>query len=201
MREYTVPGVRALIILVLTLATALGPGLATPILAQEEEGRGAIHGVLYQADDKGKVVGGKVTAINVRTRKQYVSNVTEDNGDFEITGLPAGTYDIVIESGGGLFVADNLVDLNQNQHLSVSYSVQPLRPANRKVAGMPMPQGSATPIGSGPGPGAVGGRLTGGGRSFWGSPGGITLISVLAVGTALAIHNRGGDHNASPSAP
>jgi carboxypeptidase family protein len=194
-----VPATRMLLVIVLALSTAIGSSLPLPAFADEYNG--AIHGVVYQADEKSKLAGAKVTAINVLTRKQYVSNVTEDNGDFEIRGLPPGTYDLAIEVGVGLFVADNLIDLSQNQHLSVSYSVQPLRPANRKLAGMPMPKGSATPIGSGPGTGAASGRLAGGGRTFWGSPGGITLITALAVGAGLAINNHRGDHNGSPSTP
>jgi len=194
-----VAATRMLLVVVLALIMAIGSGLPVPAFAQESHG--AIHGVLYQADEKEKLAGAKVTAINVLTRKQYVSDLTEDNGDFEISGIPAGTYDIVIEMAGGIYIADSLVDLSQNQHLSVSYSVQPLRPANRKVAGMAMPKGSATPVGGGPGVAAASGRLTGGGRSFWGSPGGITLITALAVGAGLAISNSRGDHNGSPSAP
>lgn len=182
----------------LALSMMLAPGAAIRTAAQE--GGAGLHGVIYQMDGSAKYAGAKVTAINVKTRKQYVSNVTGEDGSYEISGMPAGSYDVAIDTGGGIFIADNLVDLNQNQRLSVSYSVQPMRPANRKVAGLEPPKGSATPVGSFRGSGDAVGDLTGGARSFWRSPGGIVLISVLVVGAALAIGNSG-DSNASPSAP
>jgi hypothetical protein len=41
--------------------------------AAEETGRGSIQGTLYQPDEKGPLAGAKVTAINVRTGKQYAA--------------------------------------------------------------------------------------------------------------------------------
>jgi len=182
----------------LALGMLLSPGAAVPVAAQD--GHAGLHGVVYQADASGRYVGAKVIAINVKTRKEYVSNVTDDNGAYEIDGLPGGTYDIAIDTGEGLYLADNLVDLSEHQDLSVSYSVQPMRPANRKLAGMQSPKGSATPVGAFRGTGDAAGELSGGGRSFWKSPGGIVLLSVLVVGAALAVKNHN-DSNASPSAP
>ncbi len=181
----------------LVLCLGLGPAASSLVLAQE--GNGAIHGVVYQADEKEKLAGAKVTAINVKTGKQYVSTVTDDGGDYEVGGLPAGTYDVAIEIGGAVYVADSLVDLNQNQHLSVSYAVQPLRPANRRLAGLAPPKGSATPVGGFEGTGAAAGALRGG--SFWTSPGGIVLMAVVAGGIAYAIEHNRGNNNASPSMP
>ncbi|HEU4402789.1 MAG TPA: carboxypeptidase-like regulatory domain-containing protein [Candidatus Polarisedimenticolia bacterium] len=182
--------------LALVLCLACGPGLATAALAQEA-GHAAIRGDLYQPDGKEKLAGGKVTAINVRTGKQYPSNVTGDNGAYEISGLPAGTYDLVVESSGGVFVADNLIDLDRGESISLSYAVQPSRPANRNVAGMKAPRGSATVIGSFKGNDTA---LASAPRSFWSSPGGIVLITVLGAGAAVAIANKN-DNNASPSSP
>jgi len=190
---------RLMLVLVLASSLLMSPGFVPPVHA--EEGGAIIHGSIYQSNESEKLAGAKVTAVNVRTRKQYVSNVTGDNGEYEILGLPGGTYDIAIEAGGGIFVADNLIDLSPNQSLDVAYSVQPLRPANRKLAGMAPPQGSATPVGSFGGTGASGGSTFGGGRHFWTSPGGIVLLAVLAGGTGYAIEHNRGNNNASPSMP
>jgi hypothetical protein len=176
----------------------LAPGAAVPARAQE--GGGVIHGVIYQPDENDKLAGAKVTAVNVTTRKQYVSEVTSDNGSYEISGLPGGTYDLVIEQGGAVYVADNLVDLEQNQHLAVSYSIQPLRPANRRIAGMSFPKGSATPVGGFQGTSAAAAGTTST-RGFWTSPGGIILLVALAGGTAYAIDHNRNNNNASPSMP
>lgn len=197
----SVPGsLRLIAVLALAASLVPVPGLVPPARAQE--GNAGVHGTLYEADEKEKLAGARVIAINVKTGKQYFSGVTGDNGDFDVIGLPGGTYDIAIEIGGSLFVADNLVDLAASQNLGVSYSVQPLRPANRKLAGLKQPQGSATPIGGFHGTeGAVAGTTTGGGRSFWTSTGGIVLLGVLAGGVGYAIEHNRNNNNASPSMP
>jgi Carboxypeptidase regulatory-like domain len=194
MRTRWIARARPLMTLVLAVCLALGPGLAAPAGAQEQ-GRGSIHGSVYQVDGKTKLASAKVTVINVRTGKQYPSEVTGENGSYDINGLPAGTYDLVIESGGQLYVADNLVDLANGQSVSLSYAVNPLRPANRNIAGMPPTKGSASLVGLFRGDEAVMAR------NFWASPGGIILIAVLGGGAAVAISNNNNNNNASPSTP
>jgi hypothetical protein len=186
---------RGALVLVLSLCLASVPALTTLGAAQvagdAEVGHGSIHGTLFQPDEKGNLAGGKVTAINVRTGKQYTSNLTTDNGNYDINGLPAGAYDVVIEAGGSLFVADHLLDVGPGESVSKSYSVQPSRPANRVIPKMRAPQGSATIVGE-----------TAVKAPFWTSTGGKVLIGVLAAGAAVAIYNASkSDNNASPSSP
>ena len=186
---------RGALALVLSLCLSSVPALLTLDAAraagEEEVGRGSIHGTLFQPDEKATLAGAKVTAINVRTGKQYTSNVTTDNGNYDINGLPAGSYDIVIEAGGNLFVADHLQDLGPGESTSKSYSVQPQRPANRVIPKLPAPKGSATTVGE-----------MEVAAPFWTSTGGKVLIGVLAAGAAAAIYNNTkSDNNASPSSP
>ena len=73
---------------VLSLGLLSGPVLSVARAAQtpaEETGHGSIHGNLFQPDEKGPLAGAKVTAINVRTGKQYTSNETTANGNYDIT--------------------------------------------------------------------------------------------------------------------
>ena len=178
---------------VVTLSLVLGPGFVPPAGAQdaaEEVGHGAIRGTLYQADEKTPLAGAKVIVINLRTGRQFTSEPTTEGGAYAVTGLTGGTYDVVVEVGGNLFVVDNIVDLAPGEGVSRSFSVQPQRPANRKIAKMAMPKGSATPIGE-----------TAIDAPFWSSTGGKVLIGVLAAGAAAAIYNATKDDNASPSSP
>ena len=178
---------------VVTLSLVIGPGFAPPAGAQdaaEEVGHGAIRGTLFQADEKTPLAGAKVIAINVRTGRQFTSEPTTEGGAYAVTGLTGGTYDIVLEVGGNLFVVDNIVDISPGEGVSRSFSVQPQRPANRKIAKMAAPKGSATPIGE-----------TAIDAPFWSSTGGKVLIGVLAAGAAAAIYNATKDDNASPSSP
>ena len=186
---------RPLLAVVVMISFALGPGLSAPRAAQSppaETGHGSIHGTLYQTDESTRLAGAKVTAINVRTGRQYTSDVTTDNGNYGVEGLPAGTYDVVIEVAGSLFVADHILDLGPGEGLSKSYSVQPQRPANRAIAKLPPPKGSATVVGE-----------TAVQAPFWTSPGGKTLIAILSAGAALAIYEatKSKKHEASPSTP
>src|SRR5262245_56051086 len=91
------------------LATALlaGPGLPTAALA--DESLGAIRGLVFKGDDTTRLMGATVTAINTKTGRRYVSNHTGENGAYEVTGLPAGTYDIAIDVSERVYVTDNLV--------------------------------------------------------------------------------------------
>lgn len=185
---------RQLLAVVVTICLAFGPGFAAYGAAQSpstEIGHGSFRGTLYQADEKTALAGAKVTAINVRTGKQYSSEITAKNGDYLVDGVPAGTYDLVIEVGGNLFVVDNIMDLSPNESVTHSFAVQPERPASRTISRMAKPKGSATPVGeSAP---AV--------SNFWRTPGGITLIAVLGAGAAAAIINNAHKDKASPSTP
>lgn len=189
---------RGTLALVLFMCLAGGPALKAARAAQEaaaaDSGRGSIHGTLYQPDQKESLEGARVTAINVRTSKQYSSNVTTKNGNYDITGLPAGTYDVAVEINGEVFVADNLVDLSGGEGASLSYAVQPMRPANRVLKGLPNPRGSAAVMG-------VFKANATAVPSFWKSPGGITLLTILGAGAVLAIAGGSDDDDASPSTP
>lgn len=186
---------RRVMAVVVTLFLGVGPGFSVPGSAQSpspEIGHGSIRGTLYQADEQTALAGAKVTAINVLTGRQYASEVTMDNGDYLVDGVPAGTYDLVIEVGGNLFVADHLVDLGPNESVSHSYSVQPEKPAGRVVPKMPVPKGSAELVGEAKVPAGV----------FWKTPGGIVLLSVLGAGAvAVIVNNIGHKDRGSPSAP
>jgi hypothetical protein len=178
---------------IVTMGLVLGPLFSpAPARAQspgEEIGHGSIRGMLHQADEKTPIAGAKVTAVSVRTGKQYASDATPKDGSYLVDGLPAGSYDLVIEFGGNLFVVDNVLDLMPNESATHSYAVQPQRPANRSIANMPAPKGSATPIGE-----------TTPAAGFWSSTAGVVLLSVLGAGVVAALLNTG-KNNASPSAP
>jgi hypothetical protein len=86
---------------------------------------GTMRGVLYRPDETTRLAGSTVTAINVKTGRRYVSNHTGDNGAYEITGLPAGTYDLAIESANRVYITDVLVDLAEAQRVYLSFAIQP----------------------------------------------------------------------------
>jgi hypothetical protein len=159
-----------------------------------QEGLASIRGVLFRSDETTRIKGATVTAINTRTGRRYVSNFTGDNGAYEVKDLPAGTYDIAIESSDRLYVTESLVDLAEKQRLYLSFSLQA--------------KGGAAPgAGSGAAAGATPESAAETGQAkvtftdpnavpatqeppkkkgFWHSAGGITLITILVAGVVAA---------------
>jgi len=125
------------------LAIAFGPAMTTSVIAAND---GAVRGFLLQNDEATRIAGAKVTVIDVRTGDRHTSNITGDNGAFEITGLPTGTYDLGIEVAGAVYVTDSLVEVGEGQTVTLSFSLQPKEP-NRKLAGTATtPQGTASAL-------------------------------------------------------
>jgi len=179
MKAASIPG-RGAVGLCLALWMALGPAAVGP--ASAGDGEGIIRGVLCREDETSRLPGASVTAINVKTGRRYVSNHTGDNGAYQIAGLPAGTYDLAIEATDRLYVTDNLVEVADAQRLYLSFAI---RPGGGTAGDAPsgevkmtftdpsaVPQPVKTPAAKK--------------KGFWNSPGGITLISILVVGTVGA---------------
>jgi len=131
---------RSGIAVLVVLAVAFGPALSTSIIAQSTA---AVRGFLLQNDEATRIAGATVTVIDVRTGARHTRNISGDNGAYEITGLPAGTYDLGIEVAGAVYVTDSLVEVAEGQTVTLSFSLQPKDP-NRKLAGTSTtPQGTA----------------------------------------------------------
>ena len=132
----------------LLLAAWLLPSGLSRTVAAGNEGPALIHGIIYRADEVTRLAGAQVTAINVRTGRRYSSVYTGTNGAYEIAGLPAGTYDIAIDTpDSNLYVTDGLIDLSGNQRLLLSLS---LKRKGGAAPGAPS-TGGATPIFTDPG--------------------------------------------------
>lgn len=210
-----VPG----LVIPLVLALALGPALAVPARAQGAGEKatgelatdetamdeampggapsGMIRGFLLQDDQATRIPGATVTAIDIRTGTRYPSNITGDNGAYEILNLPPGTYDLGIEVAGAVYVTDSLVEVAEGQRVTLSFALQPKKP-NRKVAGIDQPpEGTASAL-TFQGPGID--LTAAGGKSFASSPGGITLWSIIGAGVLYAVFSNN-DEDVSPSTP
>ncbi len=176
--------VHRLLSMVLVLSCALGPLSMVPALAAGE-GTSGVRGLLYEADGSTRLPAARVLAINVTTNERYESNLTGSNGSYEIQGMPAGTYDIVVESGGKIFVVDNLVTLARGQRVTISLSVEPRKPSMRRIEGMADPSGTAQFVGSQPG-----GTGPAGGEAFLKTTGGKLLVTALSIAAALVLYDK-----------
>jgi hypothetical protein len=196
MRRGLAECVRSALAAGLVLWFAIGPGLVAPAMAQA--GTGIIRGFLYGEDEINKISGGRVVAINIKTGMQFESNLTGENGAYQIVDIPAGTYDIVMDAGG-VFIINTLIELAEGQRLMLSLARQPGMSPDRNVPGMDEPSGTAVPTtalpsATAPPPGS---------RSYWKTTAGIVLLSVLGAGAAVALVNafQDDDKKASVSEP
>ena len=110
--------------IVLVLSSLLGLIAISTVLAGSD-GNTGIRGILYQSDASTRLGAARVIAINVTTSKRFESKLTGSNGAYEIKEMPAGRYDIVIVSGGRLFLTEDLIDIERGQRVTLSFSVAP----------------------------------------------------------------------------
>jgi hypothetical protein len=194
------PGIAVAVVLIM----AFGPAVTTPVLAQG--GGGGVRGFLMQDDQVTRITGAKVTVIDVRTGERHSSNITGDNGAYEITGLPAGTYDLGIEIGGAVYVTDSLVEVGEGQMVTLSFTLQPKEP-NRKLAGTTAtPQGTAAALtydstAGGAAAAAAAGGAAAGSTPWYATWWGITIETLAAAGFLYWAFDDDEDDNRSASQP
>ena len=173
---------------ILAFGLLFGPGAS--VFASPAPGGGVIRGIIYRMDETTRLAGTVVTAINVSTGRRYASNYTGDNGAYEITELPAGTYDIAIEAQDQrVYVTNSLIDLAERQRLYLSFSLKPKEgAAGAEGAGQAEGPGqaqiactdpNALPA-SGPAPRAAKKK------GFWHGAGGATILGILVAGAVGA---------------
>ena len=84
-----------------------------------------IHGNILAADGLTAVAGVSVKAANMDTRAVYTSTTTGQDGHYTLKGIPAGSYDLAVETPQGLYAANLLVDVDAGRRTAVSLALQP----------------------------------------------------------------------------
>jgi hypothetical protein len=100
----------------------------------------------------GAPVQGAVVKLNHRTEgKVFTSGKADAQGSYSIPDLPAGTYDLAVESDAGVFVVNAPVSLASGEKRDASFSLRPVsgaadQPAAGGTAGaQPPPPAQAKP--------------------------------------------------------
>jgi len=91
-----------------------------------------IRGSVLAADGLTAMRGVSVKAANMQTSEIYTSSPTGDNGAYKLTGLPAGSYDLAVETSQGLYAADMLIDAGAGSRTIVSLALKPGAPSIRQ---------------------------------------------------------------------
>lgn len=112
-------GHRALSFLVaLTIGTAGLPAFASSPSAR-------LAGRILQTGS-GTGVSGAVVKVALRPdAKVYQSARTDAKGSYSLSGLPSGTYDVAVESSGGLYVSTASLNLVPGEKRDLSLSIRP----------------------------------------------------------------------------
>jgi hypothetical protein len=131
-------GHRALaLVLALTIGTAGISAFASPASAR-------LAGRILQS---GSLSGVEDAVVKLALRpdaKVYESTRTDAKGSYSLSGLPSGTYDVAVESAGGLYVSTAPVSLVPGEKRALSLSIRPDAQKGDTSADPPAP-GEPTP--------------------------------------------------------
>lgn len=115
----------------LTVAVAALLFLGAPAqqaFAAGTAGNVVIRGTVYIADTGEAMVGAKVYAVHLDTKQVFSSAPASGKGEYQITGLPYGYYDLAVETVDGLFLANRVVNAPAGEKVTLSLALGPPQP-------------------------------------------------------------------------
>jgi len=183
--------------LITSLVLSLLPAGTSTVWAQEGEMGGgpqtaAIEGRVFGADRMTPVQGAVVRAVRGDGAQVYSSLPTDPKGNFSLSNLVPGSYDIVVELADGIYVVERVLSISQAKTYSLSLATVPAENVEKRVPAVDKPvKGYAWTL-EGKGP-KVGG--------FWRTPGGIAIIAGGVAGLAALALSGGDDKKGSNSTP
>jgi len=175
-----------------------------------------IRGNIVSADGLTGIAGVSVKAANLETREIYTSNATAADGSYTLSDLPAGSYDMAVETADGLLPADAIVETTAGKRTMVSIALN----AAARADDEPQPgegegekgekdekdkdkpkadegqQEGTTETPAEPEPEQKKKKKKGGG--FWRRPAGATILIVAGAGLVGAIASSATDNNNEP---
>jgi len=84
-----------------------------------------IHGAVLESDGLTAVAGAVVKAAHLETLTVYQSEPTPATGVYRLPNLPAGSYDMAVETTQGVFVSSSFVQPEPGKQTLVSFSLRP----------------------------------------------------------------------------
>jgi hypothetical protein len=155
----------------------------------------SLHGKVVASDRKSPLPGAQVHAI-AKDQTVFSSPPADSKGRYRLKGIPPGNYRLAISTEEGVFSLESDVGISSANDYTVDLAAIPAEAARGIVPGLQLaPRGFAA---------IIQGKAKGGGGSFWGSAGGITLL-VLSAGAIALILTQGNNSDeempVSPSLP
>lgn len=160
------------------IVLGLLPGSALPLAASEA--RATLSGIVHAGSEHAPLAGVRVLAGDRLSNAVFASQPTTNDGSFEIAGLPAATYELAVESRGGLYVVAAPLALPAGERRAVGIAIAAETPADDAP----------------PPPPASGGK----GLTFWNNPATAALLVLgVAIVFGVVIENATDDDDAESS--
>jgi hypothetical protein len=162
--------------------------LLVPLMQQAPRAQHTAPGVPGTSKIEGKILDAagakvrdaRVLAYHLSSETLFTSEPTGGEGEFRITDLPYGYFDLAVETSSGLFVADRVVNLAPAGSVVVIFTLAPFRPGDagqaRRHPGREVDPSGTASLSRKPK-----------GREFWRSPKGVAIIAGVAGAGLLAI--------------
>jgi hypothetical protein len=145
----------------------------------DAQGTSKIVGKVLDAKGE-RVRDARVLAYHLSSERLFSSQPSGGKGEYEITGLPYGYFDLAVETPDGLFVSNRVVNVAPAGTSALIFTVVPYQPA---TAGSPRrhPGSDREPSG------IAETRDKAKGRDFWRSPKGVAVLAGIGGAGLLAI--------------
>lgn len=166
--------------------------MPAPFAAEADRGS-TLSGRVYSAAGIG-VSGASVLAYHLSTEQLFTSDPTAVGGQYSLSGLPYGYFDIAVRTADGIFVADQVINIAPAAKSMLTLTLSPFGAGEPSGVEEPraFPGTEEVPIGIA----RVSEKLRG--AEFWRSKKGVSILAG-AGGAALLLLSGGGGH--SPSTP
>ncbi len=119
--------VRRYAVILLIAGMVLGPQ-TTWTLAAGTAGNVVLRGKVGSAETGQPIAGARVYAVHLDTKQVFTSAITNAKGEYQITGLPFGYYDLAVETPDGLYLANRVINAPAGEKVDVSLMLGPPQP-------------------------------------------------------------------------
>ena len=109
--------------LVVTVVIVSLQGLMIPVIAATPGA--SVAGSIHRTENSAPLTGARLHLGDPRTGEIYTSGPSLQDGTFEITDVPASTYEIAVEANGGLFLVQSPLKLAPGEARTVNVAINP----------------------------------------------------------------------------
>ncbi len=114
--------------LAIVCAIAMCPQVTGNAWAAGAAGNVVIRGAVASADKGTPIASARVYAVHLDTKQVFTSAPSGAKGDYSITGLPFGYYDLAVETTDGLYLANRVINAPAGEKVEVSLMLGPPQP-------------------------------------------------------------------------